>query len=260
MKTLDHSKREQRLLMAYLLGWTYEEVFLKNPKPESVDGFDELWQQRLSGAPLARLIGSQTFRNLKFHISPHVLEPRPDSELILDVLHQHIGKDSTPRCLDLGTGSGCLIVSILKEWPLATGVGIDISPEALGVASQNAELHHVQDRVAWIQSNWLESLPPQKFDVIVANPPYIGVDEPLDSNVVLYDPHLALYGGKDGLDCYRAILSDLHPYCHDQTLCLFEIGYQQHASITYLLKDWSLHNIYHDDAGHSRVVRFGQKT
>lgn len=249
-------EKERRLLMAHLLNITYEQVFLANPNAEDIPGFNELWQKRLEGAPLARLTGKQIFRDLVFDLSPDVLEPRSDSELILETLQQG-DLPPAPHILDLGVGSGCLLISALIEWPLASGVGVDISLEALTIARQNGQKHGVNSRATWLQSNWLNDVPAQQFDVIISNPPYIGTHEPLDDDVKLYDPHLALYAGIDGLDCYRAILANLKPYCHDQTKCLFEIGYQQREAMIQLLEAWHIHDIHLDDSGHPRVIVFG---
>lgn len=253
------SAREKRLLMAHLLKCSYEDVFLKNPHPDTIPGFNEQWEKLRQGMPLARLRGFQTFRGLTFHISPHVLEPRTDSEVMLEALHS-LSPSSPFTCLDLGVGSGCLLITTLKEFPQATGMGVDISPQALAIAKQNSIKTGVDERATWIESNWLSNIPIQTFDIILSNPPYIGLGEPLDDNVTLYDPHLALYAGQDGLICYRAILENLAHYCHLNTVCLFEIGYQQRDAITELLKPhWHIHTIHNDENGHSRVVQFGLK-
>lgn len=251
-------ERDKRFIMAHLLGCTYEDVFLNNPPPESIHGFQALWEQRLAGVPLARLIGKQIFRGLTFHLSPYVLEPRVETEMLVEYLHT-ISLPAAPKFLDLGTGSGCLMVSALHEFPKATGVGVDVSIDALKVAKRNGAEHCVNNRVTWLQSDWLDSVPHQTFDVMMSNPPYIGLSEPLADDVLRQDPHLALFAGEDGLDCYQAILKNLHFYCHPQTVCMFEIGYRQENALRDWLVDWHVMDVLKDENHHPRVVVFRPK-
>lgn len=248
-------QRDKRLILSHLLGCTYEDVFLNNPNPESVEGFQALWGQRLAGTPVARLIGKQVFRGLTFNITSHVLEPRIETEMIVEYIHT-LSLPAAPSFLDLGTGSGCLMVSALHEFTHATGVAVDVSPEALAIAKHNGCQNNVNERAVWLQSNWMQNVPDQTFDVIMSNPPYIGLDEPLADDVLLQDPHLALFAGRDGLNAYRTIFKNLRPYCHSQTVCLFEIGYRQEAAIRELLSNWHVMDVIKDENNHPRVVVF----
>lgn len=249
------SQKDKRTLLAHLLGWSYEKVFLENPDTNLAPEFEELWGRYKQGEPLARLLQQQTFRGRTFHITPDVLEPRIETEMILDIISAH-NIPQKARFLDLGTGSGCILISALMEHTEATGVGVDVSSSALDVARQNARTHKVDARCTWLNSNWLNNVPLEPFDVIASNPPYIGTDESLPRNVTQYDPALALYGGKSGFECYEAILQNLKPYCHKETLCLFEIGYQQKEAIEELLASWSFVQTYYDLQNHPRIILF----
>ncbi len=167
-------------------------------------------KRRVSGEPLARIRGWQDFYGRRFYLSPATLEPRPDSETLIDAALQIMNKKQAPtypwRVLDIGTGTGCLALTLLAEFPNATAVAVDISSDALEAAQQNATSLNVSKRATYLQSNYLEKVD-GTFDVLISNPPYIKSKDisTLQVEVLQHDPHIALNGGVDGLDAYRCI-------------------------------------------------------
>ncbi len=223
-----------------------------------------LWRDaRLAGAPVSRLIGHREFYGLDFKINAHVLDPRPDSELLVDAVIAH--QPTAKSVLDLGTGSGCLIISILNHLPEACGVAVDKSPAALRMARINAHRLNVRSRLALRHSHWFAALRagrPQ-FDVIVSNPPYIASHEiaALQVDVREHDPRLALDGGADGLRDYRHIIAKAHDYLKPSGRLYFEIGHRQADEVTTLLLRGGYENIHveRDLAGHDRLVAAEKK-
>ncbi|MGI9524310.1 MAG: peptide chain release factor N(5)-glutamine methyltransferase [Hyphomicrobiaceae bacterium] len=167
-------------------------------------------QRRAAGEPISRLSGIREFYGHSFRLSRDTLEPRSDSETLIDATLEQIDRrrerDHTWRIVDVGTGTGCLLISLLLELPRATGVGVDMSQAALAAAVDNAERLGVADRSDWRVSNYLADVD-ETFDILISNPPYIPTAQiaHLDRSVRLFDPHLALDGGLDGLEGYRAI-------------------------------------------------------
>lgn len=215
-------------------------------------------QRRTAGEPLSRIYGTREFWGMAFEISPDTLDPRPDTEsLVRAVLDRY--KDSPPkRILDLGTGSGCILLALLKEWPEAIGYGLDKSAGALETAQKNALLHGLDVRTTFMQSDWWSALGGQKFDCIVSNPPYIPNQdiESLSLEVKNHDPILALDGGFDGLDDYKKIISELKMHLNLGGRAFLEIGINQSCDVTRLVEK-SLSrvvDIYPDIAGIPRVV------
>jgi release factor glutamine methyltransferase len=168
--------------------------------------------RRLAGEPVDRIVGRRGFWTLDLAVTPDVLSPRPDTETIVRAALEHaVGdRDRPRRILDLGTGSGAILLALLAELPQAHGTGMDISAAALAVAQANARANDLDDRTEWRQGSWAKGIP-GRFDLVVSNPPYIPSADiaGLDIEVRDHDPVLALDGGADGLDCYRAILPAL---------------------------------------------------
>jgi len=194
--------------------------------------------QRLSGEPVARIIGIRGFWGLEFRLSSQTLDPRPDTETLVEaVLVALRGRAQDPlRLLDLGTGSGCILTALLRELPRATGVGTDVSHAALCTARENALRNGVGDRVRFVQANWLHGLC-GPVDVVVSNPPYIASEDLglLSREVRDYDPTLALDGGADGLDAYRAISGDLPRVLKTGGIAAFEVGHRQSEAVGEML-------------------------
>lgn len=218
--------------------------------------FDDL-SQRMAGKPLHRIYGEREFWGLPFKIGPETLEPRPDTEVLVEAAIGIYGDYPPKRILDLGTGSGCILLSLLKEWPECGGIGVDVSYEALQVAQENARILGLEGRAQFICGSWGEALN-ARFDLIVSNPPYIASDviPTLERSVRDHDPILALDGGEDGLDAYRQIFFSLPRLFSPSGIGLLEIGFDQEESIVRLAEKYrgSVRCVYHDLAGWARVV------
>jgi release factor glutamine methyltransferase len=222
--------------------------------------FEALIARRAAYEPISRILGTREFFGRSFKVTPDVLDPRADTETIVEVCLQFLPKDKPSRILDLGTGSGILAVTLLSERPLATGVAVDVSPAALAVARVNAA--EVADRLQLIESNWF-SLVNGRFDLIVSNPPYIPAADVLrlDVEVKDHDPHLALDGGGDGLDCYRAIASSAGNHLVENGRVVVEIGAGQQADVTgiFAAQQFQLIAQKQDLGGHVRALAFQKK-
>ena len=208
--------------------------------------------------PLTKLLGKTEFWGRPFHVNEHTLDPRPDSETVVEIALSHFkGRTQPKMILDLGIGTGCLLLTLLMEFPGAIGIGVDKSFDAISVARDNAKALGVESRAYFMQGNWQTAMN-GKFDLIVSNPPYIRSDviPTLDKNVQNYDPMLALDGGKDGLQAYCDIFATLHEYVHKDTISLFEIGFDQQEDIERLSEKYGflLRCVHHDLAGKPRVV------
>tara|TARA_B110000444_G_scaffold259345_1_gene302810 strand:+ start:4407 stop:5120 length:714 start_codon:yes stop_codon:yes gene_type:complete len=168
--------------------------------------------RRIKGEPVSKILGKKEFYGRDFIVNSDVLDPRPDSELIIDTAKELFSnRNEKLKFLDLGTGSGCLLLTLLLEFRDARGVGIDISEKAIEVAKRNSYLHALNDRGSFIISDWLDSIKFEDFNLIVCNPPYIPDEDinDLNKDVKLYDPIVALSGGNDGLRYYKKIITQL---------------------------------------------------
>ena len=210
-------------------------------------------QRRLAGEPIAKIIGKKGFWKDDFIVSKDVLDPRPDSETLIEaVLEKFPDKNAPLRILDLGTGSGCLLLSLLGEYKNATGIGIDISDKALAIANQNKR----NKKANFIQRDMRQNLSDLgKFDMMISNPPYIPTDEiqTLERDVKDYDPLLALDGGKDGLELYRALAKQ-----HLAPHLFIEIGKDQEQQIIPLFESegWQFVQYWKDLGKITRVLQF----
>lgn len=218
--------------------------------------------RRLTGEPLWRILGAREFWGLSFALSPGTLEPRPDSETLIEAALIHLAprRHEPLRLLDLGTGTGCLLIATLREFPQATGLGIDLSPDAVATATGNAARNDVAQRVAFTQGDWTHGIS-ELFDLILSNPPYIGSDEiaDLDRNVREHDPLLALDGGPDGLTAYRALAAALPGHLKPGGLAILEIGAGQEEAVVTLMRQAGLDHLdsRRDLGGHIRALVFG---
>ena len=214
--------------------------------------------RRLAHEPMARILGEREFWGLPFVLSPDTLVPRPDTETVVAAaLELFPGSGETFRIADFGTGSGCILVALLVERPNASGLGIDRTPGALGTARRNARLNGVGERAWFLAANWADSLK-GTFDLIVSNPPYIAtrVVDTLDRDVREHDPHLALDGGPDGLDAYRALVGDAARLLSPDGRMVLEIGYDQAAAVSNLATASGLEILFlrHDLGGNPRCI------
>jgi release factor glutamine methyltransferase len=190
---------------------------------------------RLAGRPVYRIIGRREFFGLGFELSEGTLEPRPDSECVIELALKALDGRQAEQLsiLDLGTGTGILAISLLSRLPNADAIAVDISSDALSTATKNAELNGVAPRFQALQSNWFENVE-GKFDLIISNPPYIrtaGISE-LSREVRDHDPILALDGGEDGLTAYRVIAANAHDFLVSGGVVVLEIGHDQRDSAT----------------------------
>ncbi len=220
--------------------------------------------RRLQGEPVAKIIGHKGFWSLELKVSKDTLDPRPDSETLIDaVLRLFPDKQGQYRILDMGTGSGCLLLACLSEYPNAQGIGIDASEQALKIARENARDFPKAsfEHRDWTNPGYLQGL--GQFDIVVANPPYIPTQTvaTLDKTVRLYDPMAALDGGTDGLDAYRAIVASVGLALKPQARLFFEIGQGQEKDVTVLAGEAGFELIasYPDLAGIVRCLVFKRK-
>jgi len=252
---------DARLLIMAATGFTHTDMIARGnevPSTDILDVISDYVARRLAGEPVDHILGRREFYGRSFKISKYVLSPRPETESLVDAALEILKDKPTPRILDLGTGSGAIVVSILAEMENVDGVAVDISGPALRIARQNAETHNVNDRLILLEGSWFTPVSGH-FDIILSNPPYItaAAMEDLDIEVKAYDPELALRGGKDGLVAYRAIIDQASNYLSSDGMLLLEIGYDQGVAVMDLLRganftDISLHK---DLSGHDRMIK-----
>ena len=214
---------------------------------------------RLSGTPVDRILGWREFFGRRFTLSPDGLSPRADTEILLLAALEAIRTIAAPQCLDLGTGTGALAISLLCERRDAAVLATDISQAVLGLCQLNAERHNLGDRLQWLQSDWFDALEQRsRFDAILSNPPYISAEamDALEREVSDHDPKLALYGGPDGLDAYRAIIPQARAYLKPGGWLGVEIGFDQAERVSTLFEQAGYNHIAirKDPAGLDRCV------
>lgn len=197
--------------------------------------FSDAVRRRCAGEPVAYIVCEREFWSLALKVSPAVLIPRPETELLVELALERIAADASSRVLDLGTGSGCVAVAIAKERPLARVTGADASRSALAIARENAERHGA--RVELVESDWLTGLAGRRFDLIVGNPPYVAEGDPhLAAGDVRFEPRAALVGGADGLDCIRSVIPQARAHLDRGGWLFLEHGYDQAARCRVLLE------------------------
>jgi release factor glutamine methyltransferase len=226
---------DAKLLTGHGLGLTALDMALRENEPveaRAAERIAELLQRRMSGESVARIIGEREFYGLAFTLNGATLEPRPETELLVDMALDALPEGG--RLLDLGTGTGCIPIAVLVNRADASAVASDLSAEALVAARGNAGRHGVLDRLDFRQGSWFEALgAASRFDLIVSNPPYINSDviETLADEVKGFDPRLALDGGPDGLAPYRVIAEQARNWLKPGGRVLVEIGYDQGAAV-----------------------------
>jgi len=233
---IDSARLDARLLVCAAIGETTAGLIARPERrlsAQEADRLSALATRRGAREPIAHILGVREFWSLDFEVSASVLTPRPDSETIIEAACQHISAPERQfRVLDLGTGSGCLLLALLHEYPSASGVGVDISPAAIALARRNGEKLGVGARAAFVVGDWTASVA-GGFDVVISNPPYIptGDIEGLEPEVAHYEPAGALDGGRDGLDAYRALLPFTAQVLAPGGIALFEMGAGQDEAI-----------------------------
>lgn len=220
---------DAELLLAHVLGIERSALLLDLDRcisPETLAIFTGLADRRAEHEPIAYLTGTRGFWTVELAVAPGVLIPRADSETLIEAAAAHFaGKPGPGRVLDLGTGSGALLLAALDQWPNATGVGLDASPDALRIARENAERLRLADRAVIAQGGWEGT--GEAFDLILCNPPYIAIGADLPREVRDYEPAAALFAGPDGLDDYRRIAPVLRPQLAPGGAACIEIGHDQ---------------------------------
>ena len=250
-----NSIREARILLEFVL--KNQEKFLNTNHNISNNDFiifQRLIKKRLKFQPISQIIGERYFWKNKFFINSDVLDPRPDTETLIE---HTLSFGSFFNILDLGTGSGCIILSLLDENNAAIGIGVDKSKKALNVAQKNAELLNLNDRVKFQLGNWCDGLD-NKFDLIVSNPPYISEKEilGLSNDVINWEPRIALTPEGDGLGAYKNIINGVKNILIPNGRLIFEIGHAQGNEVSNLLKSNNFKeiNIVKDINNKDRVV------
>lgn len=253
---IDTPERDARRLLAHAAGIPPDRVTLlltEDLDEDRADAFRALVARRAAREPVSQILGRRDFFGLSFRVTRDTLDPRPETELLVEAAlarpFDHI--------LDLGTGTGCILLSCLFNRPAARGLGVDISAAALDVARENAAALGLSDRAEFVQSDWFANVQ-GRFDLIVSNPPYIAQDEMarLSPEVRDWEPHLALSPGGDGLGAYRAIAAGVGRFLAPGGRVLVEIGPTQARDVCAILADAGLHGIdvLRDLDGRDRVV------
>ncbi|MCB2015509.1 MAG: peptide chain release factor N(5)-glutamine methyltransferase [Sphingobium sp.] len=251
----DTPRLDAELLMAHALELSREDMLLRLRDMDEPEGFATLVERRMAHEPVSHIIGTRDFWTLSLRVTSDVLTPRPDSETLIEAGLAHFEERAAPRrILDLGTGSGALLLAALSEWSDATGLGVDISEAALEVARGNAQRYGMAARAEFRRGDWFEGVD-GVFDLILANPPYIKKSAPLPRDVAEYEPHLALFAGEDGLDAYRLIALSLAQYLAPGGMAAIEIGFDQGTSAARLFADHGLKvTVKQDLAGQDRCL------
>ncbi len=259
---LDTPELDARLLAQHVFGLEAIALVRREREaiwPEWATQLEACAVRRLAGEPVSRIIGVREFWGLSFALNEATLDPRPETELLVgDAIAFALTKGS-PRIVDLGTGSGAIVIAILSAVSKARAIATDISEEALAAARANAERHHVADRIDFRLGPWWQAVPPgEQFDLIVSNPPYIASDQidALQPEVRLFDPKLALDGGWDGLEPYRAIAAGAARRLNPSGLLLLEIGATQAETVGRILtrSGFGRIEVQKDLAGLDRLV------
>jgi len=244
---------DAELLAAHLIGVDRGDLLLRH-LDDDIDArsFGLLVERRMADEPVAYILGHREFWSLDFRVTPDTLIPRPDSETLVEAALAAAGP--APRVLDLGTGSGCLLLSVLHERPGGWGLGVDRSSGAVKVAAYNAERLGLEDRAAFIVGDWAGAIG-GRFDLILANPPYVGTAERLDREVAGYEPGSALFAGVDGLDDYRRIIPGLRAILTPGGSAHLEIGHAQADFVSEIAVAEGFASVLHRDlAGRPRCV------
>ncbi len=269
-KNVDEPRISSELLLAHVLGKNRLELYLNHNRPvyrDELERFRDLCRQRLAGRPVQYITGEQFFYGLQFHVDERVLIPRPETELLVEHALECLAMKeregiANPAILDIGTGSGCIAVTMARLSPSLGITAVDISLDALAVARMNAEMHDVNSRITFIEADMFDErfavrLPAARYDMIVSNPPYIPVSEweDLQREVRQYEPALALTV-PEGIECYRAIAEHSGQLLAPGGKICFELHADAAAAVSELLgtQGFSDIKVLKDYSGHDRVI------
>ncbi len=259
-------QHEAKILLAFVLEEHYQlprSALISRDEmelnPQALEQWRNLESKRLSGEPIAYLLGKRGFHEIELYVAPGVLIPRPETEILVEIALREIQKFNRPaNILDLGTGSGAIALAIAHSAPQTIVTATDQSLEALAIAKMNAEQLALSERVQFFQGNWYAALKEAiQFDVILSNPPYIAAgDTHLNEGDLRFEPASALTDGASGLSCLEAIISQVAPYLKPGGLLAVEHGFDQSTAVVNLMKVAQLQEIqvHLDLAGHCRAV------
>lgn len=257
---------DARVLLCHITGWTQEFV-LAHPEAELslplVGEYEALIARRMLHEPIAYICGYREFWGRDFAVNEETLIPRPDTEALIELLLGHYPTDgeAPESVLELGIGTGCILISLLCAWSDAYGVGIDCAKGAVQAAQKNAKTHRVHDRATLYVSHWDSAIPDtEHFDVLVSNPPYITLADhrALQPGVRDYEPEMALVAGHDGLDAYRAIATLADARVSKKGVVALEVGYEQAPAVKeiFTAHGWHCKKTQPDLAGIDRALLF----
>jgi release factor glutamine methyltransferase len=262
-KGIDSPRADAEILLAHVLQCKRIDLYVRSeelPEDAARTTYKELIKRRVESCPVAYLVGQKDFFLLTFEVTPAVLIPRPETEELVVETLRLIKEHPSPRILDIGTGSGCIAISVVHQNRIAQLTALDISKDALDAAIRNAKRHNLADRIRFLESDLFAAIPQgQTFDVIVSNPPYIAQCEfpSLSADVRDHEPRLALDGGPDGLRIYRRLIADAPKFLAAAGTLLMEIGWQQEPAVRELIEaqgSFETIRTIKDHAGHPRVI------
>lgn len=254
-ETSDTARLDAELLMAEALHIDRDRLILAPPDRTIPKRFWTMVKRRTKGEPIAYITGRRAFWNIDLHVGPGVLVPRPDSEVLIASAIEHFdGTGGPTRILDLGTGPGTLLLAAIDVWPGATGVGIDVSRQAMSYAAANARRLGFEKRVKLKIGDWAQGIE-ESFDLVLCNPPYVAEGAELGRGVREYEPDEALFAGQSGLEAYRALAPQLPRLLNKGGLAAVEIGHDQASAVTALLeRDGLRARVVNDLAEQPRAV------
>jgi release factor glutamine methyltransferase len=272
-ETIPNSSLDARLIIQEGACLTAEDFITRGETPltdQQIETIEQFAERRLAGEPISRIFSRREFWGLEFEVTKDTLDPRADTEILVEKALERArkivgktedesgGKKAPLVIADIGTGTGCILISMLTELPEAEGVAVDLSPEALAVAQRNARTHGVDGRIRFIQGSYLEPLKGLKIGLIVSNPPYIPESDIANLAVEVrnHDPMMALSGGKDGLEAYKILCREAKKVLPCGGFALYEIGQGQAPDLIRLVDESNanLEGVYPDMAGIPRVV------
>ena len=262
---IETSSLDSRIILKEVFCFDEKELILNSQLiviKNKISEVDKILARRISGEPVSKIFGKRDFYESTFLISEDVLDPRPETELIIEIANNFILDKGYKNFIDLGTGSGCIILSILKDNKSLRALGIDISNKAINIAQKNCSNLNLEKQATFLVSNWLSKVS-GSYDLIISNPPYIpskDVDT-LSANVKNYDPLISLDGGEDGLKCYRQIAEDINRVIGKNGRVVLEIGYNQAEDVIKIFesKDFIFLDKYIDINGLDRILTFESK-
>ncbi|EJU10718.1 N5-glutamine S-adenosyl-L-methionine-dependent methyltransferase [Sphingomonas sp. LH128] len=257
-QTSDTARLDAEVLMAHALGVTRSQLLLGRMRDPAPEGFAALVERRAAHEPVAYITGTAEFYGLELAVTPATLIPRGDTETLIEAAREALAARPPARILDLGTGTGALLLAALSVWPEAQGVAIDISADTLAVAQTNADRHAPAARLLvadWTKPGWSVDL--GRFDLILTNPPYVEDSAELDTSVRAFEPAGALFSGPEGLDDYRVLVPQLPGLMAPGGVAMVEIGWRQAEAVAAIGAAAGLSSRVHRDlGGRDRVVAF----